>query len=180
MRKLTNKQKLFVKEYLIDLNATQAAIRAGYSKNTASDIGRELLRKTTVFNEIQKAMDKRSERTNINADYVLNRLVEIDQLDIADILDNTGKVLPIKKWPEPWRKSLSGIDIVELMSGDIESFVKKIKWPDKLKNLELLGKHVSISAFTEKQELAQELPIGKIEIEVVGANIKASDDKGAG
>jgi len=180
MRKLTNKQKLFVKEYLIDLNATQAAIRAGYSEATASDIGRELLRKTTVAEAIQKAMEKRTERTKINADYVLNRLVEIDQLDIIDIVQGDGKLKPIQEWPKVWRQSITGIDVQELTSGDIESLVKKIKWPDKLKNLELLGKHTAISAFNEKQEQPQELPIGKIQVEVVGANIKPKDDEGTG
>ncbi|AZS50407.1 terminase small subunit [Entomomonas moraniae] len=178
MRKLTNKQKLFVKEYLIDLNASQAAIRAGYSKASANQIATELLGKTVVINAIQKAMDKRTERTKINADYVLNRLVEIDQLDVADILQDDGKLKPIQEWPKAWRQSITGIDVQELMSGDIESLVKKIKWPDKLKNLELLGKHVAISAFNEKQEQPQELPIGKIQVEVVGANIKPKDDEG--
>lgn len=179
MRKLTNKQKLFVKEYLIDLNATKAALRSGYSEATASDIGRELLRKTTVAKAIKEAMDKRTERTKINADYVLNRLVEIDQLDVVDILQDDGKLKPIQEWPKSWRQSITGIDVQELMNGDIESLVKKIKWPDKLKNLELLGKHVAVSAFNEKQEQPQELPIGKIQVEVVGANIKPKDDQGA-
>ncbi|AZS50657.1 terminase small subunit [Entomomonas moraniae] len=154
MRKLTNKQKLFVKEYLIDLNATQAAIRAGYSVRSASFIGMELLNKTIVAEAIKEAMDKRTERTKINADYVLNRLVEIDQLDVADILSNEGGILPIKEWPKVWRQSISGVDVQELLSNDVDtaSFVKKIKWPDKLKNLELLGKHVAVSAFNEKQE----------------------------
>lgn len=152
MRKLTNKQKLFVKEYLIDLNATQAAIRAGYSVSSADRIGPELLGKTCVANAIKEAMDKRTERTKINADYVLNRLVEIDQLDVIDILQDDGKLKPIQEWTKAWRQSITGIDVQELMSGDIDSLVKKIKWPDKLKNLELLGKHVAISAFNEKQE----------------------------
>lgn len=180
MRKLTNKQKLFVKEYLIDLNATQAAIRAGYSEATADQISHQLLKKTIVADEVQKAMDKRTERTKLNADYVLNRLVEIDQLDIADILTDDGKVQPIKEWPEAWRKSISGVDVQEVLAGDIETFIKKIKWPDKLKNLELLGKHIAVGAFSEKQEQPQELPIGKIEIEVIGANAKTANDEGTG
>lgn len=64
-RKLTNKQRLFVKEYLIDLNATQAAIRAGYSRVAAYLIGQENLKKPEIQNTIQKAMDKRAERTII-------------------------------------------------------------------------------------------------------------------
>ena len=69
---LTAKQKLFVAEYLIDLNATQAAIRSGYSEKTAQAIGAENLTKPLIASAIQEAMDKRSAKTEINAEYVLN------------------------------------------------------------------------------------------------------------
>jgi phage terminase small subunit len=71
---LTNKQKMFVKEYLIDLNATQAAIRAGYSADTAKEIGYENLTKLHIVTEIQEALDQRAERTDIGADYVLKTI----------------------------------------------------------------------------------------------------------
>lgn len=77
MSKLTAKQALFCKEYLIDLNATQAAIRAGYSKNTACAIGTENLRKPNIAIFIQEAMAERSESTGITADYVLNGIKEL-------------------------------------------------------------------------------------------------------
>jgi phage terminase small subunit len=77
MSKLTSKQALFCKEYLIDLNATQAAIRAGYSKNTACAIGTENLRKPNIALFIQAAMAERSESTGITADYVLNGIKEL-------------------------------------------------------------------------------------------------------
>ena len=77
MSKLTSKQALFCKEYLIDLNATQAAIRAGYSKNTACAIGTENLRKPNIALFIQEAMAERSESTGITADYVLNGIKEL-------------------------------------------------------------------------------------------------------
>ncbi len=74
---LTAKQSLFVKEYLVDLNATQAAIRAGYSEKTAGQIGDENLKKPKIANLIQKAMDERVERVEINADEVLMDLAEM-------------------------------------------------------------------------------------------------------
>lgn len=77
MSKLTSKQALFCKEYLIDLNATQAAIRAGYSKNTARVIGGENLLKPAIALFIQEAMAERSESTGITADYVLNGIKEL-------------------------------------------------------------------------------------------------------
>lgn len=75
--KLTAKQSLFVKEYLVDLNATQAAIRAGYSKKTAHAIAAENLTKPLIAAAIQKAMSDRAEETQTSAKWVLDRLVEL-------------------------------------------------------------------------------------------------------
>ncbi len=152
-RKLTPKQRRFVEEYLIDLNATQAAIRAGYSHKTARQIGEQNLSKLDIANAIAKAQNARIERTEINADYVLKRLVEIDQMDALDILYEDGTLKPISQWPKVWRQYLSGLDIMEMSAGgdsDNLAFIKKIKWPDKVKNLELIGKHVSVQAFKDK------------------------------
>ena len=97
MTKLTDKQELFCREYLVDLNATQAAIRAGYSQKTSEQLSYKLLQKTSVQNYIQELKQQRYERNKINADYVLKRLIEIDQMDIADILTPSGDSLPIKE-----------------------------------------------------------------------------------
>lgn len=86
MAKLTAKQQMFVKEYLIDLNATQSAIRAGYSERTARKIGQENLTKPDIIAAIQKAMDKRSERTEITADMVLQRWWDIATADPNDLV----------------------------------------------------------------------------------------------
>jgi phage terminase small subunit len=75
--RLTNKQQLFVQEYLIDLNATQAAIRAGYSEETARQIGSENLSKPDIQEAIAQAMDSRSKRTRISQDYVLQGICGI-------------------------------------------------------------------------------------------------------
>jgi len=77
VKKLTNKQSMFVKEYLIDLNATQAAIRAGYSKRTAEWQGPQLLGKAHVSAAIQVEMDKRSARVEITADDVLTGIQRV-------------------------------------------------------------------------------------------------------
>lgn len=75
--KLTPKQALFCKEYLVDLNATQAAIRAGYSKRTAQRIGSENLSKPLIAAEIQRLMDKRSEKVEISSDWVLKGIKDL-------------------------------------------------------------------------------------------------------
>lgn len=160
MANLTPKQQRFVEEYLIDLNATQAAIRAGYSPRTANEQGAQNLAKLSVAEAIAEAQAEREERTKIDADYVLKRLVEIDQMDVLDIMDDDGNVKPIKDWPKIWRQYISNIETISLE--DEAGWLKKIKWPDKVKNLELLGKHVSVGAFKDKVEHS-----GKLEIQSI-------------
>ena len=150
MANLTPKQQRFVEEYLIDLNATQAAIRAGYSEKTAKSIGQENLTKPDIAKAIQEAQNKRTEQTQIDSAYVLKRLVEIDQMDVLDIMDDDGNVKPLRDWPKIWRQYISNIETISMDDG--EGWLKKIKWPDKVKNLELLGKHVSVGAFKDKIE----------------------------
>ncbi|MGE0936419.1 terminase small subunit [Yersinia enterocolitica] len=153
MAKLTDKQELFAREYLKDLNATQAAIRAGYSEKTAQVQSSRLLSNVMVQECIAGLKGDRCEEVGIDAAYVLRRLVEIDQMDVLDILLPNGELKPIKDWPKTWRTTLSGIDVTE-MAGDAPGFLKKIKWPDKVKNLELLGKHVDVQAFKERTEIS--------------------------
>ena len=100
-KNLTAKQSLFVKEYLIDLNATQAAIRAGYAERSAQQIGAENMLKPVVANAIQEAMYERRERLEMTQDDVLNKLeelrvkaIEINQLSVAaKCLELIGKHL---------------------------------------------------------------------------------------
>lgn len=81
---LTAKQKMFVQEYLVDLNATQAALRAGYSKKTAFSIGNENLKKPEIQKAIQHAMQKREKRVEVNQDYVISKLFEITEKEASD------------------------------------------------------------------------------------------------
>lgn len=153
---LTDKQDMFCREYLIDLNATQAAIRAGYSAKTANRIAAKLLSKVDIHNRIAELKSKRNEDVGIDADYVLRRLVEIDQMDVMDILNDDGSLKAINLWPRSWRTTLTGLDISTTIQNfdeeSAETILKKIKWPDKVKNLELLGKHVRVQAFKEQVE----------------------------
>ncbi|ERZ34544.1 terminase small subunit [Pseudomonas aeruginosa] len=155
---LTAKQRRFVAEYLLDLNATQAAIRAGYSTRRATEIGYQLLQRPEVAQAIQAAMAERSKRTEVEADYVIRRLREIDEMDVLDILEDDGSFRSIRDWPRAWRQFLSGIEIAELFEGRgddrrIAGVLRKVKWPDKLRNLELLSRHVG----TESAALDLEL-----------------------
>jgi len=156
---LTDKQEMFCREYLIDLNATQAAIRAGYSENTARKIGSENLTKPDVQNRIAELKANRNEQVNIDAAYVLRRLVEMDQMDVLDIVKDDLSLKPVSEWPPTWRRYISGFDVAEMFENsgeggarELAGILKKIKWPDKVKNLELLGKHISVMAFKEQVE----------------------------
>lgn len=158
-RPLTPKQQSFVAEYLIDLNATQAAIRAGYSAKRADAIGFENLRKPEIASAIAKARDERSERTEIDADWVLKRLARDATADLADLYDEHGNLLPVKEWPIAWRTGLvAGVETVQEMDGkDADGkpeyvTVRKVKLLDRTKLVELIGKHVTVGAFKDKIE----------------------------
>lgn len=154
---LTDKQEMFCREYLIDLNATQAAIRAGYSAKTANRTASENLSKPDIQSRIAELKAQRNDLVGINATYVLNRLVEIDQMDVLDIVRDDLSLKPVTEWPASWRRYISGFDLAEMFEytgedggKELAGILKKIKWPDKVKNLELLGKHVSVMAFKEQ------------------------------
>ena len=149
MGKLTPRQSMFVKEYLVDLNGTQAAIRSGYSPRTANEQAARLLANVNISGAVAAGMAKRAAKVEINADYVLARLAEIDRMD------DDMALKPVSAWPSSWRRYLSGFDVAEMKDGqDAIGVLKKIKWPDKVRNLELLGKHVGVGAFTEKVQLS--------------------------
>ena len=104
---MTKKQKRFCEEYLIDLNATQAAIRAGYSPETAYSIGQENLKKPEMRARIDKAMAERSKRTGVNADRVVRELAKIAFVNAADVInaeDATLKKMPQTKTLRPFRQ----------------------------------------------------------------------------
>lgn len=88
---LTEKQKAFVQEYLVDLNATAAAKRAGYSEKTADRIGPELLGKTCVSEAIQKAMQSRQQRTQVTQDMVVQEISKVAFKDAADYSESELK-----------------------------------------------------------------------------------------
>lgn len=160
---LTDKQEMFCREYLVDLNATQAAIRAGYSEKTAPVIGSENLTKPNVQDRIAELKGERNAKVEIDAAYVLRRLVEIDQMDVLDILKDDGGLRPVTDWPKAWRTTLNGFDVSTTITNfdetTTENILKKIKWPDKVKNLELLGKHIDVQAFKEKVEHSGEISL---------------------
>lgn len=152
-------QEAYAQEYTkCPENQTQAAINAGFSPNTAAVKASVMMRDERIQKRIAELMEERNKRLRVSADYVLLRLVEIDQMDVLDILNDDGTLKPIREWPKIWRTTLSGFDlsstIMNMDETSIETILKKIKWPDKVKNLELIGKHVDVNAFKERLEVS--------------------------
>lgn len=175
MGKLTAKQEMFCLEYLIDLNATQAAIRSGYSEKTANEQGSRLLANVKVAARIQELKAARSKKVGVDAQYVLERLHSIDNMDILDILNDDGSIKLVSNWPKVWRQYVTSFEVAEMFENrddqkELAGILKKIKWPDKLKNLELLGKHVFVNAFNDNADRGQESTIQKVQIEVISAS----------
>lgn len=141
---LTNKQSMFVKEYLIDLNATQAAIRAGYSAKTAGWIGPQLLGKTHIAAAIQSQMDKRAAKIEITAERVLQEIAKMAFANMQDLYDEHGILKPISELP---REVAAAVQSVKVNLTEACA-VQEVKLWDKKGSLELLGKHLVL--FTDK------------------------------
>lgn len=155
MAKLTEKQQRFVDEYLIDLNATQAAIRAGYSVKTANEQGCQNLAKLSIQQAIAEKMAERSKRTGINQDRIVLELAKIAFVKMTDIVDEEGRIRP-----DATDDDLSCIESVKYkesssMNGD--SVEREVKISSKLKALELLGKHLGM--WNDKIDVNVAIPV---------------------
>lgn len=150
---MTKKQKLFCDEYLIDLNATQAAIRAGYSPDTAYSIGQENLKKPEIRAHIDKAMAERSRRTGINADRILIELAKIALLNPANVVNLDEATVRDDALPEDLA-AVASIKVKRFPTKDGEGIEREIKFYDKSKALELAGKHLGM--FRNKVDLTVE------------------------
>lgn len=152
MAKLTAKQKRFCDEYLIDLNATQAAIRAGYSPKTACEQASRLLANVKVQDEIAIEMAERSKRTGINQDRVLMEIAKMAFVNIDDVIDlDTAKVKRTAT-----KEDLACIQSVKIKPTEFGT-EREIKLCDKKSNLELLGKHLGM--FKDKVELEADMDL---------------------
>jgi len=159
MKKLTAKQALFVKEYLIDLNATQAAKRAGYSKRTAGKMGAENLAKPVIAIALCKAQGIRSEKLEIGAEWVLKRASLLADFNIRRFIrvDESGNAIYdfTQATDDDWYCiSEYTVDCINKGYGEDKYEVERVKLKgfDKLKALELVGKHISVQAFKESIE----------------------------
>lgn len=154
---MTKKQKLFVDEYLLDLNATQAAIRAGYSPETAGAIGAENLKKPQIQNAIARAMAERSSRTGVNAERVVLELAKIAFANAGDLIDAQDATVR----DGASREDLAAIQSIKVKYMGDMGIEREIRMADKLKALELLGRHLGM--FNDKMRLDAKLDTGKLD-----------------
>jgi phage terminase small subunit len=168
--KVSAKQRRFVAEYLVDHNATQAAIRAGYSKRTARQQASDLLSKPDIAQALQEALAAQQKRLEVKADDVLRELMRIGLCDLGQAFDDQGRLRPLHEMPEDVRRAIAGIEVEEEYSNPFADLprvtddglerdggakvaigrVAKVRFWDKPKALELLGKYLKL--FTEKHE----------------------------
>lgn len=159
---LIPKRQRFVEEYLVDLNATQAAIRAGYSPRTANEQGSRLLADASVQAAIQAGQRARSAATGVTAARVVEELARIAFLDVGALFDEGDRMRPISELPESVRRAIAGLEVTrekrvtktdpDNVETDITDDLRKVKLWDKPRALELLARHLGMLKDTVRHE----------------------------
>lgn len=157
-QKLTPKQAEFVRQYLVDLNATQAAIRAGYSEKTANEQGARLLANVSVSQAIAAAQAKREQRTEITADRVVAELAKIAFADPRELMEWGPEGVKLKDSADLTEEQAASVsEVSETTTKDGGSL--RLKKHDKVKALELLGRHLGMFTDKVKSEISGGLEI---------------------
>jgi len=154
MARLTAKQQRFVDEYLIDLNGTQAAIRAGYAPNSAKEIASENFTKPNISAAVSKAMAERSRRTGITADRVLEEIAKLAFVNAADVINDDGSV----GWGagRDDTAAIQSVKVKTIPAEDGDIVEREVRLYDKAKSLEMLGRHLGL--FNDKMALTHLTP----------------------
>jgi phage terminase small subunit len=151
--KLTDRQDRFCLEYIIDLNATQAAIRAGYAENSAMEQGHQLLQKTSVLERIKDLKESRSKRTQITADRVIRELAKIGFANIQDYIKTGNEAKDFSKISRRHAAVISSIKVTEIAGADFSKTTTEFKLHDKLSALEKIGRHLGIYEKDNQQKV---------------------------
>ena len=137
---MTDKQERFCEEYMIDLNATQAAIRAGYSLKTAREQAPRLLANVSIQNRIAQLQAEQSRRTGVSADRVVRELAKIAFANASDLIDPETASVKL----DASRDDLAAIQSIKVKSFGEDGLEHEVKLADKLRALDLLGKHLGM------------------------------------
>lgn len=144
------KHERLVQEYLIDLNQTQAAIRAGYSPKSARQQASELFAKPNIASRVKELMAERGKRTGINQDRIIRELARIALVDPTNVVDMEDARL-LEDATEDDRAAIASVKVKKVAGEEFESVEREIRFADKLKALELLGKHFGM--YTDKLDI---------------------------
>ncbi len=173
---LTEKQQRFVDEYLIDLNATQAAIRAGYSVKTADVQGSRMLGNVKVQQAISEAMAERSRRTGINQERILIELARIALLNPKSLVNLEDATVNPEASPDDLA-AIASVKVKRFPTKDGgEGIEREVKFYDKIKAIELLGKHLGM--FKDRIELSGELNKEKSKLDSLLAQLSDANEAG--
>lgn len=146
------KHEMFCQEYLIDLNATQAYIRVyGAKATSAATNGNELLRNTEIDSRIKELLADRSKRTGINADRVIRELARVAFVNPLELIDTENATIK-KGVTDDDKAAILSVKVKKIPTKNGEGVEREIKLCDKLKAMELLGKHLGM--YTDKQEIS--------------------------
>ncbi len=156
MAKLTEKQQRFIDEYLIDLNATQAAIRAGYSVKTAREQASQNLTKLNIQQAISEKMAERSKRTGVNQDRIVLELAKIAFVNVANVIDSDDATIKAGATADD-TAAIQSVKVKVIPTKEGEGVEREIRLNDKLKALELLGKHLGM--WNDKLDVNVNIPV---------------------
>lgn len=151
MKKLTRKQAAFVREYLVDLNATQAAIRAGYSKKTAYSIGAENMSKPEIQAALGIASARRAKKTEITAERVLREYAKLAFYDPKKLYDHNDQLKSIADIDDDTAAAITSLDHISLPDSAGGGSLQKVRMADKKAALDSIAKHLGM--FIERHEL---------------------------
>jgi|WetSurMetagenome_2_1015567.scaffolds.fasta_scaffold39613_6 phage terminase small subunit len=157
-RPLNARQKLFIEEYLKDLNGTQAAIRAGYSRNSASEQACELLRKPTIVKELAPRQERRLGRLEVTRDRVLRELALNAFADIRSCFDAHGQLVAPQDLTDEAAAAIGSLEVVTKQSGKgpVE-YINKVKLNNKIQALEILARHLRLLTVLVEVDTSQPL-----------------------
>lgn len=150
---MNERQKIFCKEYMIDMNATKAAARAGYSERTSNEAGARLMNAPTVKAEIKRLQNKVSEKLSIKAEHIISELAKIGFSDIKNYYDNSDeKTKNITKLDNDLTAAVSSLKTIKTIVNGVTTIQKEFKLHDKITALISLGKHLGIFEKNNKQK----------------------------
>lgn len=185
--KLSPRQERFCQAYIKDLNGTKAAITAGYAEKSARIQAAQLLARPNIFARVSELKEAQAKRLQVKADDVLMELKRVALVDVTLAFDEMGALKPLHEIPEDVRRAIAGLEVAEIYGGEgpqksVMGLNRKVRFYDKNKALELLGKHLKLFADRIEHSGPNGKPIeyedkGKLSDEELRARIEKLQEK---